>query len=261
MEEVYENYNQVWKMQIVLREFVRIEPVNEFRAFVFNGKLTAVSQYLDICFFEWLKENKQLVKEKLFEFFSKEVKDRLPVENCVIDFAIVDSSPFYSSIKFEQDTKSMKLKIIELNPFYFNTGASLYNWDHDISLLKYGIEGKEGVDAVDFRVIEASSFIAFCPILNQISPQSIGDRRCKGFTNVREQIKKSEEKRQEKDEAKKASEPSLFGSFKGALLNQLFYSLITLLVFFVFIFVFKVIIYSCLQIPICLLQQDDRLLP
>ena len=50
MLEVNEKEKEEWKMNIILREFVFIEPINEFRGFVYEGKLVALSQYIDVYF-------------------------------------------------------------------------------------------------------------------------------------------------------------------------------------------------------------------
>jgi len=53
-----------FKMYLLLRKFCPIEPSMEFRGFVYNNKLTAVSQYYDSCFFQELVENKIQLKKK-----------------------------------------------------------------------------------------------------------------------------------------------------------------------------------------------------
>lgn len=45
-----------WCLQLVVREFVDFDISQEFRAFCYNGKLTAVSQYYTECVFPNLKE-------------------------------------------------------------------------------------------------------------------------------------------------------------------------------------------------------------
>lgn len=76
----------------VIRKFVHIDVDMEFRGFVYNYDLVALSQYNYLIFSQRLLEQKDRIRQKLTEFFETEVKTRLMTEefssNFIIDFAI-----------------------------------------------------------------------------------------------------------------------------------------------------------------------------
>lgn len=99
----------------------------EFRGFVTNGKLNALSQYNHLAFFPKLLELKQTIQEKILDFFNKNISDRLKDKfpQYIIDFALVgsDLSTIY---------------IIELNPFLPSTDGALFSWQKERHLLENG---------------------------------------------------------------------------------------------------------------------------
>lgn len=123
---------------LILRDFVEDLPVDhEFRCFVRNKKMTAISQYY--CYHHWpalmdkdhvLKcRGKQLCKSKLTnedvitEFHDK-IKEHIPMPDYVIDVVIYPD---------------MSCHVIELNPFgaAMSSGSALFHWLKDYNLL-YG---------------------------------------------------------------------------------------------------------------------------
>eukprot|EP01112_Ceratiomyxa_fruticulosa_P008077 TRINITY_DN2094_c0_g1_i2.p1 TRINITY_DN2094_c0_g1~~TRINITY_DN2094_c0_g1_i2.p1 ORF type:complete len:239 (-),score=50.86 TRINITY_DN2094_c0_g1_i2:264-980(-) len=52
---------------IILRKFVELRPEFEFRGFVCNGKLTALSQYNSLCFVPELVTKADLIKENIWK--------------------------------------------------------------------------------------------------------------------------------------------------------------------------------------------------
>lgn len=104
----------------------------EFRAFVHKRQLNALSQYCYYQYFADLVSNKLQIQQKILDFFAK-IKDLIPHENYVIDFAIVNND---------------RVLIIELNPFFGDTGACLFSWREpkDVNIMKNG--------PFEFRVLE-----------------------------------------------------------------------------------------------------------
>jgi hypothetical protein len=76
----------------------------EFRGFVSNGKLTAITQYFSICYFEELSRNQEAICQKLVEYHDQ-IKERIQphLQSYGIDFFIA---------------KDGSVMTIELNPFY-----------------------------------------------------------------------------------------------------------------------------------------------
>ncbi len=108
-----------WDMQIVCREFVELPLQSEFRAFVFEGRLTCISQYFWFCYFPELVKRHQAYLNAMTDFFYSQVRHRVPYDSYVIDLAVVGS----------------KVWVIELNPFGDVSGACLFDWREDADVL------------------------------------------------------------------------------------------------------------------------------
>ena len=99
-------------IKIIIREWVDIPSKYEFRSFVKNKQLTAISQYFDTCFYPDLVAEEDLIKEKLYDFFTNQVAHRVPLNDYICDFAIDSNGRVY---------------IVELNPFSTTTDACLFS--------------------------------------------------------------------------------------------------------------------------------------
>jgi len=118
---------------IILRRFdTSLRPEMEFRAFVNDRRMTAVTQYNSSCFSPEIVAHKSQIAELMHNYYEEEVKDRLPYDSYVIDFVIrKDGKPF----------------VIELNPFGRCTHAGLFDWTKDEEVLKGG-------KPFEFRILE-----------------------------------------------------------------------------------------------------------
>lgn len=108
----------------VVREYCFLPPSSEFRAFVVHGKITAVSQYIDCLYFPELDAN--VIRSILLAF----------QDAVLLKHASELPQAFVADLSIDFSTGSCK--IIELNPFYFKTGAALFNWDRDKEILLSG---------------------------------------------------------------------------------------------------------------------------
>jgi hypothetical protein len=98
--------------KIIVRGWVDIPMEYEFRGFVCKKQLNALSQYFHYVFLPKLVEEKDQLQGRILEYFES-VKHLITHENYVIDFGIlVDGT----------------IKIIEINPFHFSTGAPFFSW-------------------------------------------------------------------------------------------------------------------------------------
>ncbi|XP_052091825.1 cell division cycle protein 123 homolog [Mytilus californianus] len=127
-----DNFNE----NFIIREFVDIDVDMEFRGFVFDGELNALSQYNYLLFSKRLNDKKEEISCKIREFFNSVVKPRLKagkyfLQNFVIDFAVTSSGK-----KGALD----KLWVIEINPFLNTTDGALFSWEKERDIL----EGKQG---------------------------------------------------------------------------------------------------------------------
>eukprot|EP01084_Bolivina_argentea_P079798 144663_1 len=112
----------------------------EFRVFVYNNKITAISQYDYYGVFPHLFNIKQKLKLMIYEKW-KIVHPYIKQNNYIIDFAYLKSTN--------------EMIIIEFSPFRTCTGATLFNWDKDKDLLygnKTNNDCKNVLDAIEFRM-------------------------------------------------------------------------------------------------------------
>eukprot|EP01084_Bolivina_argentea_P004259 8102_1 len=105
---------------------------NEFRCFVFNNKLTAISQSSRECYFEYLQDAKMRSNiKRLIVGFWKEHMAKQMSNNCI-----------YSNYVFDicVDYKNAKCIVIELNPFCKKTGPGMFGWKGKDLMIVKGIK-------------------------------------------------------------------------------------------------------------------------
>ena len=110
---------------IILREWKLMDSSMEFRSFVFKGKLNAVSQYCYYQYYPQMIQKKDKIEESVKNLFEK-FKPHMKFENAIIDFYV------------EEKEGEMKSEIIELNPWFSDTSACLFDWSKDVRQLKEG---------------------------------------------------------------------------------------------------------------------------
>jgi len=112
-----------WNMKIIIREFTPMPLHGEYRGFVHNKKLTAVSQYYSDSFFPHLPKISEEVLKRIAEYYDKAANPLINLDSYIIDFVVFDD---------------MSIKIVELNPFSRTTGPCLFDWQADKDLLENG---------------------------------------------------------------------------------------------------------------------------
>jgi len=151
-------FPESFDIQLIFREWKNIPLQYEFRAFVYNNKLTAISQYFTQLYFPSLIRSKQIFQEKIQEFWFS-LKDRLStlfhqddVIKYVIDFACVvnnDDNNDPGDFTYENDFKEVNVVLLELNPFNISTGSGLFSWEEEKDC-----DIMEGLCDFEFRVIK-----------------------------------------------------------------------------------------------------------
>eukprot|EP00005_Dracoamoeba_jomungandri_P004086 CAMPEP_0174251732 /NCGR_PEP_ID=MMETSP0439-20130205/1466_1 /TAXON_ID=0 /ORGANISM="Stereomyxa ramosa, Strain Chinc5" /LENGTH=321 /DNA_ID=CAMNT_0015332129 /DNA_START=15 /DNA_END=976 /DNA_ORIENTATION=- len=130
------DFPESWDMKVIIREWVSIDPSMEFRGFVCDKKLTALSQYFYLAFFEHLPDLKDKVLKLIQELFDK-VVNLVELDTYVIDFAVFP----------EKD----EVFVIEINPFKdfegCGTDPGMFSWENDRAVL-------DGESAFEFRIQE-----------------------------------------------------------------------------------------------------------
>jgi len=115
-----------WKLMVVLRQWADIHPSMEFRGFVYERKLTAISSYNRAVYWPDMVVHKDAI-ETLLKDYWKKVEPAVPrnMSNFIVDFAV------------SRDLS--RVFIVELNHFYdFEgnaTNAELFSWDKDDDIL------------------------------------------------------------------------------------------------------------------------------
>lgn len=135
------NRPEVYDENFVIRKFIPIDVDMEFRGFVYNGKLTALSQYNYMIYSERLVAKKEAIAKQILDFFNRSVQPKLTSAGFpgefIIDFAVCNA---------EADEDSWKLWVIELNPFLSSTDGAMFSWEHERHLLT-------GEDGFHFRAV------------------------------------------------------------------------------------------------------------
>ncbi|CAF3734952.1 unnamed protein product [Rotaria sp. Silwood1] len=122
-----------WNTNIIIREWNNfVDPSMEFRCFVYQSDLTAISQYNHYCKFYQLQNNLtiQQIKTTIIEYWQQKIKPLLdPFKEKYFSY-IIDIGLIENKLSNE-----LECIVIELNPFASSTGASLFNWKTDINQL------------------------------------------------------------------------------------------------------------------------------
>eukprot|EP01083_Nonionella_stella_P086535 240474_1 len=135
------NDDNVFDMKLVVREWNDIIIGSEYRAFVSaNGNLNALCQYYNFLYFPFVAANKQLISEKIRDFYNDKLRQRLMDHSellpCVIDFVLLGQ---YS------DLEESKVFVVELNMFHdydqkvkISSGSEMFDWTKDKNVLLNG---------------------------------------------------------------------------------------------------------------------------
>ena len=108
-------------IQLILREWAEIPLWTEVRVFVWDGKVTAMSQYFHFLYFPELQDQ-QMQQEwvaRVLDFFNTELSD-LPAQACILDVAVLEG----------------EVLLLEFNPWGAATGPGLFDWCQDEPQLK-----------------------------------------------------------------------------------------------------------------------------
>lgn len=114
------------KLKLYLIPWKEINPLKEFRIFVYNNNITAISQQ-ELYTINTIASNKNIFKwiEIILNYFDKKIKNKfIDIKNYSIDFAILDDDTPY---------------FIEINSFgkEYAAGSALFHWLVDEEIL-YG---------------------------------------------------------------------------------------------------------------------------
>eukprot|EP00467_Chlorarachnion_reptans_P020011 CAMPEP_0114506012 /NCGR_PEP_ID=MMETSP0109-20121206/11182_1 /TAXON_ID=29199 /ORGANISM="Chlorarachnion reptans, Strain CCCM449" /LENGTH=343 /DNA_ID=CAMNT_0001684535 /DNA_START=112 /DNA_END=1143 /DNA_ORIENTATION=+ len=147
------------RFNLIVRKFARFDPEMEFRAFVHKKKLTAITQYNDLCYFPSVHRNFKKISARLMDEYKQKLWEKLPLESCVLDLVLcpkdadneskTDGRKVYNKYVF--DLECLELKVIEINPLAEFAGSGMFAWENpkDKRTL-LGLDQKDDTD-VEFR--------------------------------------------------------------------------------------------------------------
>lgn len=133
-------FPKLWDMKGIMRSFEPIPYHNEFRVFVYEGQITAISQYDHRLYFPELNtgDARERIQETITAFFRDEVRELLGSKSYIIDLGI---------------TQEGKVKVIELNPYEPTTGAAMFSWEDELKLLQ---GERDASEPVPIRVVKSA---------------------------------------------------------------------------------------------------------
>lgn len=116
--------NTHFHSKIILREWddeIVENPHLEFRCFVHEQNLNAVTQYFSDTYFTPLLQNKKQIEQRIINFFNDTAKHLIPHPSYVLDLFV-----------------GKNIKIIEINPFHIGAGSGKFSWSQDRKILLEG---------------------------------------------------------------------------------------------------------------------------
>jgi D123 len=117
-------------VHIMLREFADVPVQDEYRCFIYDNKLRAISQY------HWNVQRPELldqrfaIRDRISNFMSQVLQGSyLPYADCIVDVILAEPS--------EKTFGGLGIYIVECNCFGADlvAGSALYNWDVDYEIL------------------------------------------------------------------------------------------------------------------------------
>lgn len=117
------NADDQWLTSIIVRQWQPdLREDMEFRLFVYEGQINAITQYNPYCVYPSLanktSEELNTLSNKMVTF-AKQIHPLIEQKSYILDIAIINGEP----------------KVIELNPFDPSTGPGLFSWQNDKQLL------------------------------------------------------------------------------------------------------------------------------
>ena len=127
------------KEMLAIREFGQsLYDDLEFRAFIYESKLTAITQYNHYIKFDHIIKNKDKYQQMIHDFWNKNIKNIIKITNYSIDFAILDEN---------------KVMVIEMSPFLKSTGPCCLKWELDHEEMMHG-NGNLRVNENDYEDVD-----------------------------------------------------------------------------------------------------------
>jgi hypothetical protein len=119
---------------ILIREFLRIDPLTELRVFVKKRKIVAITQYNHLIVSKDLINNKKEYQNAVNSVYDK-IREKIRLNDYIFDIGFL-----------ENEKIPLNPLLIEINPYCVGTSACLFNWRSDFQM------GKIAPEEVEFRI-------------------------------------------------------------------------------------------------------------
>lgn len=133
---------RTWSLCVAVRQWVDFAPAMQFRGFVYQGRLNALSQYFYDCYFPVLQRHKDKIEASLVSFWQS-FREKVPYKSYVVDLAILPCDL--------DQADPLPVRIIEFNPFDYYTDAAMFNWLADKQTFREG--------PFEFRINETAAVV------------------------------------------------------------------------------------------------------
>ncbi|XP_019640214.1 PREDICTED: cell division cycle protein 123 homolog [Branchiostoma belcheri] len=148
--------------ELVLRRWTNVHPGMEFRCFVKNDRLIAISQRHHSNFFPYIHDQHDSIQADIVDFYHTDIEKKFPDPSFVFDV---------------YRKKAGKLLLVDLNPFCEVTDPLLFTWDELTSGETQGgsnsTEGEGGEEGVVFRYIKNEMGVQPNPLHSYRVPEDI----------------------------------------------------------------------------------------
>lgn len=134
---------------IALRRWFNLKPSREFRCFVINKTLTAISQRDLSRYYPGIKQEKDVILVRIQEFYDSIIRDTFPLETFAFDCYVSESS-------------IDRVRVIDFNPPAAATSALLFeDWEHIYTV--YSREHTGSSPLPEIRIVEEGEVLSIRP--------------------------------------------------------------------------------------------------
>jgi len=116
---------------LVLRKWIDVNPGMEYRCFVKDKELIAISQRDNTAFYDHIMKSESSIKQDIFSFFKEHIQNKFNCDNYVFDV-----------IRSKKD----KVILVDFNPFGETTDAMFFTWD-ELKSWNSGFEFRYATDS------------------------------------------------------------------------------------------------------------------
>ena len=131
-----------WDLHLIVRRFVPLPPESEFRCFVHERALTAISQYFALSYFPQLPAMREALLQRIATFVTARIPE-IKLDSYIIDVAVAvpglaPAAPATDDNDDDAgDLAQTATYVIELNPFHPTTGSCYIPLPHLLTTTPY----------------------------------------------------------------------------------------------------------------------------